>query len=131
MRPFPNLKVKDPSSLFKQPFDVKKHAANFINYCEVIIWPDGKIEYAVPSHNEIVIKAYCKTHNVSRDSAMLFFNSSIDSFEDAIKDMGIIQIWYEYMVNYTKLTSAQHKSLSMLLQYDCVSAKIFECMKTF
>ena len=33
-------------------FDIDKHAATFINYLEVIIHPDGKVEYAVPSHQQ-------------------------------------------------------------------------------
>lgn len=31
-------------------FDIKKHKEEYTNYLEVIIYPDGKIEYAFPSH---------------------------------------------------------------------------------
>ena len=31
-------------------FDLKKHKEKFINYLEVVIEPNGKIHYAVPSH---------------------------------------------------------------------------------
>lgn len=31
-------------------FDIDKHKQHFVNYCEVIITPDGKVHYAVPSH---------------------------------------------------------------------------------
>lgn len=39
-------------------FDLEKHKKTFINYFETIINPDGTIEYAVPSHSEIVIRKY-------------------------------------------------------------------------
>ena len=32
------------------PFDLEIHKKTFIDYLEVIIRPDGTVEYAVPSH---------------------------------------------------------------------------------
>lgn len=36
-------------------FDLQKHKQTYINYLEVIILPDGSVEYAVPSHQEKLI----------------------------------------------------------------------------
>lgn len=33
-------------------FDLQKHKQTYTNYLEVIITPDGTVEYAVPSHSE-------------------------------------------------------------------------------
>ena len=38
------------------PFDLQKHMETYINYLEVVIFPDGHIEYAVPSHQEKLIR---------------------------------------------------------------------------
>lgn len=31
-------------------FDIEKHKAHFIDYLEVVILPNGEVQYAVPSH---------------------------------------------------------------------------------
>ena len=33
-------------------FDLEKHVRKYIHYTEVIIRPNGTVEYAVPSHQE-------------------------------------------------------------------------------
>lgn len=117
--------------ILHSPFDVETHKQNFINYCEVIIWPDGKIEYAVPSHNEALIKAYAKQHGLSRDEAveearLRFGFYAIDSI---MKETGIIEVWYDYLHNETPLTENQRSSLSMLLENDCISDACFNSYK--
>lgn len=48
-------------------FNIKKHKETFVNYLEIIMYPSGKIEYAVPSHMEklmfIAMKKYNQTRN--------------------------------------------------------------------
>lgn len=48
------------------PFDIEKHKQTFINYLEVIVFPDGHIEYAVPSHQEKLIAVCQDLLGVSR-----------------------------------------------------------------
>lgn len=48
-------------------FDIEQHKKYYVNYLEVVIFPDGHIEYAVPSHQEKLI-AICKEKlKVTRD----------------------------------------------------------------
>lgn len=47
-------------------FDVGKHKEHFVHYLEVMISPDGEIEYAVPSHQEYAIKKACEALGVTR-----------------------------------------------------------------
>ena len=48
-------------------FDLIQHKKHYLNYLEVIIFPDGHVEYAIPSHQEKLIKVCCNKLNVSRD----------------------------------------------------------------
>lgn len=48
------------------PFDIQKHKETYINYLEVVIFPNGHIEYAVPSHQEKLIKVSMEKLGVSR-----------------------------------------------------------------
>ena len=48
------------------PFDIQLHKDTFDNYLEVIIYDDGKIEYAIPSHQERLIAICQKQLGVTR-----------------------------------------------------------------
>lgn len=48
-------------------FDMAKHKETFHHYLEVIIHPDGQVEYAVPSHQGKLIRIACEKLGVSRD----------------------------------------------------------------
>lgn len=40
------------------PFDVDTHKATFTNYLEVVVFPNGRICYANPSHIDVMKRAY-------------------------------------------------------------------------
>ena len=48
-------------------FSVEKHKETFINYLEVIIDENGKVMYAVPSHQEKLITLACDKLGVTRE----------------------------------------------------------------
>lgn len=47
-------------------FDPEKHKQTFVHYLEVVIDQDGHISYAVPSHQEKMIRAACECLGLSR-----------------------------------------------------------------
>lgn len=53
--------------IMNQPFDIETHKANFIDYLEVVIEPKGTVHYAVPSHQEFMIRYACKRDGISRE----------------------------------------------------------------
>ena len=48
-------------------FDIEQHKKNYVHYLEVVISPEGEVEYAVPSHQEKLIAIACKQKNITRD----------------------------------------------------------------
>ena len=48
-------------------FDINKHKEQYINYLEIIILPTGKVEYAVPSHQEKLISIGMSKYGCSRE----------------------------------------------------------------
>lgn len=48
-------------------FDIQKHKETFVNYLEVIIGANGKVVYAVPSHQQLLEKLACLQLGVSRE----------------------------------------------------------------
>jgi hypothetical protein len=55
------------SFVLSQPFNVAIHKKTFTNYLEVIIDESGKVHYAVPSHQEKLIKLCCEKLSITRD----------------------------------------------------------------
>lgn len=76
-------------------FDIQKHKETFINYLEVMIDEDGKVHYAVPSHQEWAIKKACSKLKVSRNQLAemtppeFYFNW----MEWLAKKSGCVAVW--------------------------------------
>lgn len=49
------------------PFDIEKHKQVFVNYLEVIIDKEGVVHYAVPSHQEWLIKKAIEILDIDRE----------------------------------------------------------------
>lgn len=76
-------------------FDLEKHMETFINYLEVVISPDGVIEYAVPSHQEKLIYILMKQRNMTRDEVLDSVPEDwrLDFNQWLMKETGYIQVW--------------------------------------
>lgn len=48
-------------------FDIEQHEKTFAHYLEVVIDENGRIMYAVPSHQEKQITLACEKLNVTRE----------------------------------------------------------------
>ena len=51
----------------RSPFDLEKHKATFVDYLEIIIGSNGIVAYAVPSHQEFLIKVACAKMGWTRE----------------------------------------------------------------
>ena len=96
-------------------FDIEKHKERFVNYFEVIIFEDGHIEYAVPSHQEkMILIAQAKLH-VSREE--LFKMCPRDMYSDVIiwlsEITGAISVWDNY-IQFYYMNEKQLESLRKL-----------------
>ena len=49
-----------------EPFDIETHKRTFVHYLEVCLDETGHVHYAVPSHQEWLIKYACNKHNMTR-----------------------------------------------------------------
>lgn len=58
---FKNPSFEEAQRILHSEFDIETHRQNFINYLEIVIYPDGKIEYAIPSHVLKLTQIYGKS----------------------------------------------------------------------
>ena len=68
MKKLKNMRVEIKSEYnVYSDFDIEKHKKTYIHYLEVVIDENGKIMYAVPSHQEKLITLACKRLNITRE----------------------------------------------------------------
>ena len=96
-------------------FDIEQHKKTFIHYLEVVIDENGKIMYAVPSHQEMLIKLACEKLNVTRGEliAMCPQEYYFDFMTWICKVSGACAVW-ENFVQCDKLTERQIMALQNL-----------------
>lgn len=100
------------------PFDIKVHKLTFINYLEVVISPEGVVEYAVPSHSEKLLQVYMEK-NAVLDRGVALNNLSklcgLFSYIEALsKVTGYISVWNDCYITGCKPTQQQLNKLKTL-----------------
>ena len=96
-------------------FNPELHKQTFIHYLEVIIDENGKIMYAVPSHQEKMIKLACERLNVTRAklNEMCPEEYYFDLMTWLSKVSGACEVWENQVIG-DKFTPRQIKALQML-----------------
>lgn len=81
-------------------FDIEKHKSIYINYLEVIILPDGTVEYAVPSHQEKLIKIAMEKLKVTREelNELCPREYYFDLITWLTKITSCVSVWNNYVV---------------------------------
>lgn len=100
------------------PFDINVHKLTFINYLEVVISPEGVVEYAVPSHSEKLLQVYMEK-NAVLDRGVALNNLSklcgLFSYIEALsKVTGYISVWNDGYITGCKPTQQQLNKLKTL-----------------
>lgn len=110
-------------------FNIKQHKAHFIDYLEVVVFPDGHIEYATPSHQEKLIKVACDLNNWTRNQLNKECPEEyyFDFMTWLCNITGCIALWCEYAVlpeDKSIITSAQKNSIQELIDNGLYEGKI-------
>lgn len=99
-------------------FDINKHKAMFVCYFEVVISPDGKVEYAVPSHQVKAQQLACKVKKCSIDdlNRRCPFEYYGEYLQWLLSISGYIAVWNDFYIRGldTELTSSQRQMLETL-----------------
>lgn len=96
-------------------FDIEQHKKTFIHYLEIVIDENGKIMYAIPSHQEKLINLACEKLNVTREGLNAMYSNEyyFDLITWLCEMSGACAVW-EKFIQYDKLTEQQIKALQML-----------------
>ena len=89
---------------------IKNH--NHICYCEAVIYPDGDVEYCIPSHQEKLIEISGK----SKEELMKEIPNIASIYEWLADKYNIAVLWYDYIVLPRNYSEQQIKSIQKLMK---------------
>lgn len=113
------------------PFSTKVHAQVHIAYCEAVIYPSGKVEYAIPSHNKKLEEIFKKQEKLSDDDFLCLYYNNFDAYDIMMKKTKICQVWYDNIRYNGELTKAQVNKLLELIKYGCVSESVLQRLNKY
>lgn len=90
---------------------IKEH--NHIRYCEAIIDKNGLIAYVNPSHQKTLIKET----GIPEEEIWNMIPYSANPIEWLINKTGCICVWYNYILAPKEITSAQKRTLKLLIKH--------------
>lgn len=93
-------KVYDTAKILRGAFNLEIHKEAFVNYLEVIIREDGTVEYAVPSHQEKLVKIAMGIMGVTRQE--LYDMCPPEYMFDVCRWLcnltGCVSVWNEFYI---------------------------------
>ena len=97
-------------------FDLELHKVNYPHYLEVCIDEDGKVHYAIPSHQEFMINYSCNKLNVTREelSKMCPQEFYFDFINWLCQISGLIPVWTHYYQGVPN--TRQKETLELLIE---------------
>ena len=95
-------------------FDIETHKETFVSYLEVVISPEGVVEYATPSHTEKMIEIFAKQKGFDDiDKAREYVwdvtvkNGMCSAIEYLSGVTGYIVVWFDHYYASDPPTKAQ------------------------
>lgn len=79
-------------------FDIEKHKKKFIDYLEVMICKDGKVVYAVPSHQMKAEELCCEALGISREELIARYPPEYyyDYMTWLLTICGAVAVWNDF-----------------------------------
>lgn len=117
-------KVYDTQKILRGKFDVETHKEAFVNYLEVVIREDGTVEYAVPSHQEKLIKIAMEKLGVTRQQLydMCPPEYTFDVCKWLCKITNCVSVWNEFYIG--ELNDVQRWALQNLKYHKLYGGEI-------
>lgn len=105
----------------RSEFNIDDHNKTFFNYFEAVIDREGKVYYAVPSHQEKVIEMVCDELFITRDelSDMCPKEYYFDFLRWMLSLTGLVAVWTDFFmdaggINGVRINDKQKEMLKEL-----------------
>lgn len=101
----------------------KMNSDMWIWYCEILIFPDGNISLARPSHTETVFSYYEKKNHITRDEINKEIPEYCSPLHYIIEKENLVSVWYQFIICSENITPKQEKTLKFLVNHELISDK--------
>lgn len=105
------------------PFDIETHKETFVSYLEVVISPEGVVEYATPSHTDKLIEILAKQKGIKDfyEAKKYVWQTCINNdicipIEYLTGVTGYISVWFNHYVSGDPPTKQQLVKLQELFK---------------
>lgn len=109
-------------------FDIKNHKKTHHGYLEVMISPDGEIEYAIPSHQMYLMQKAKEITNLTEDEINKLCPN--EYYGDFMRWLFFISrylpVWENFVLDNVQVTRAQHAALKSLKVHGLYKGKLPE-----
>ena len=133
-----NMGWKAPSyermqEVLHSPFDIETHKQTFVSYLEVVISPEGVVEYATPSHTDKLVEVFSKQKgfdDILKAKKYIIdttINNGMISTIDYLTGVtGYISVWFNGYVAGDPPTKAQLDKLKELFKNGVYTGPIWD-----
>lgn len=90
-----------------------------IAYCEALIYPNGDIQYAIPSHEQMALRIYARKNKVPMYKIWDYISKDDYSLEWLLKESGCVFLWYHSYVGTPN--EKQMQTIKKLMQAKIVA----------
>ena len=110
---------------------IKEHLEvnQYKNYCEAIIYEDGTIEYATPSHTEKLISVSTKRYGITRDQLFKLIPMWASPVHWLAEYNNTAIIWYDFAILSKDYTKKQISTIKALMRHKILN-RVFDCSTT-
>lgn len=99
-------------------FDIVQHKAHYVNYLEVIIKPEGTVEYAVPSHQRKLENVLAKQRGITVENVRdLCPKDMYYNYQQWLCNMtGCVSVWNSFAILPDVFTQSQEDTIHQLIE---------------
>ena len=119
------------------PFDIETHKQTFVSYLEVVISPEGVVEYATPSHTDKLIEILAKQKGIKDfDEAEKYVWQTCINNDICIPIKyltgvtGYISVWFDHYVSGDPPTKQQLTKLQELFKEGVYIGPVWDIVTT-
>lgn len=106
----------------------KKHPSDFIQYCEILVDPNGAVILCRPSHIETTIEYIMTLKGIEREEVVKEAPMLYSPLHFFIDKYGLIAVWYSMCIysEYKGINQFQRRTLDMLKRNGLIDLDSYE-----
>ena len=110
---------------------IKEHLEvnHYKNYCEAIIYEDGMIEYAIPSHSEKLMAITLSKTGMTREQLLKLIPLHASPVHWLTEYNNTATVWFDFAILSKDYTKKQITTIKTLMRHKILN-RVFECRPT-